>query len=150
MAQTLVPNGSAVNFGFTSTAGDYGLTDAGGVLKGYLLQNAGTGSKSDVESVRVLQGDIVSENFYDRRNTATLTFVISAAGRAAAIASSTVAPWAPGSFVSITACASNPDLVSNNWVVEEGGAEITQDVTKSAEIKLPLRRRVGITAAQSA
>jgi hypothetical protein len=149
MTQTLQGNGVAVVFGFNTTAGDYGITDSGAVLKGFMLQNLSEGVQTDLESVRALNGDVVSENFYDKRNKATLTFVISAAGRAAAIVACTVAPWSPGNFVNVTVCASNPDMVSASWVIEEGGPEITQDVTKSAEIKIPLRRRVNITAAQS-
>lgn len=150
MSQTLVGVGIAVNFGFVSTANDFGLTDAASILKGWMLQNVGVGGKSEMESVRYLQGDVASENYYDYKNEASLMFVISAAGLAAARTASSGTPFKPGTFISITACASQPDMVATNWIVTEAGPEITGDVTKSAEIKLPLRRRAGITAAQSA
>jgi hypothetical protein len=145
---TLVQNGAAVNFGFISTAGDYGLTDSGGILKGYLLQNATHAIEGEREAVKALQGDDVSHSHTNIHRKGTLKFVISAAGRAASIASSVLAPWGPGSFVVVTACASQPDLVGT-WECQSG-AEIVGDITKSAEITIPIEKYVNITSASPA
>ena len=145
---TLVPNGAAVNFGFNSTAGDFGLTDSGGTLKGYLLQNVTHAIEGEREEVKALAGDAVSHNHSNIHRKATLKFVISSTGRAAAIASSVLNPWGPGSFAVITACASQPDVVGT-WECQSG-AEIVGDITKSAEITIPIERYVNITAASPA
>lgn len=143
-----VQNGTPINFGFTATTGDKGITSSGFVLTGHLLQNADYEAGADKEEVRVLQGDVVARNWYDIHTKATLRVVIAAASKAAAITATTLANLQPGSFINITACASHPDLVGTNWEVQ-GGAKCVGDVTKSAEITIPLEKRAGITAAQS-
>lgn len=146
MPQSLVPNGIAVNFGFVSTSNDYGITQTS--LTGWLLQSADYETGADNESVRVLQGDIVSRNWYDIHTKGNLRLVIaSATGRASARTATTLAAFQPGTIISITACASHPDLVATNWEVQPG-AKIAGDITKSAEITIPLEKRAGITAAQ--
>ena len=146
---TLVSTGASVNFGFNSTNGDFGLTDSGGILKGYLLQNVTSAIEGEREEVKALQGDAVSHNHSNIHRKATLKFVISSSlGRTAAITSSVLAPWGPGSFAIITACASQPDLVGT-WECQSG-AEIVGDITKSAEITIPIERYVNITAASPA
>jgi hypothetical protein len=147
MANTLVPNGIAVNFGFTSTSGDYGITAT--TLTGWLLQSADYETGADKEDIRSLQGDIVARNWYDLHQKANLRLFISAAGRAAAIAATTLASLTPGTIISITHCASHPDLVATNWEVV-GSAKIAGDITKSAEVTLPMEKRSGITAVQPA
>jgi hypothetical protein len=149
MSQTLVPNGIAVNFGFKSTSSDYGITDSGTVLKGFLLQNTDYETGADVESVRVLQGDIVSRNWYDLHKKCSLVFVIAGTGIAASITSTSISPFTPGTIISITACASHPELVATTWEMQSG-AKITGDTTKSAMLTIPMEIRPGITAAQSA
>ena len=146
MAQTLVPNGIAVNFGFVSTSSDYGITQT--TLTGWLLQNADYETGADKEEVRAPQGDQVSHNWYDLHTKGSLRLVIaSATGRATARTSTTLAAFTPGTIISITACASHPDLVATNWECQ-AGAKIVGDITKSAEITIPLEKRAGITAAQ--
>ena len=149
MSQTLVPNGIAVNFGFQSTSSDYGITDSGAILKGWLLQSADYETGADKEDIRSLQGDIVARNWYDLHQKANLRLFISAAGRAAAIAATTLASLTPGTIISITHCASHPDLVASNWEVV-GSAKIAGDITKSAEVTIPMEKRPGITAVQPA
>jgi hypothetical protein len=147
MSQTLVPNGIPVNFGFKSTSSDYGITQT--VLTGYLLQSADYETGADVEDVRALQGDKVSRNWYDLFTKASLRLIIAAtASRSAAITATTLSPFQPGTIISITACASHGDLVGTNWECQPG-AKIAGDITKSAEITIPLEKRPGITAAQS-
>ena len=147
MSQTLVPNGIPVNFGFKSTAGDYGIT--GTPFTGYLLQNVNYETGADVEDVRALQGDKVSRNWYDLHKKGTFVFVIAAAaGRASAITATALAAFLPGTILVVTACASHPDLVAANLECQ-AGAKIVGDITKSAELTVPVEIRAAITAAQS-
>jgi hypothetical protein len=146
MSQTLVPNGIPVNFGFQATSTDHGITQT--VLTGFLIQSADYETGADKEDVRMLQGDIVSRNWYDLHDKANLRLVIAAASRAAAVTATTRSPFTPGTIISITACASHPDLVATNWECQPG-TKIVGDVTKSAEITVPLEKRPAITAAQS-
>ncbi len=146
MSQTLVGNGLAVNFGFKATSSDNGLTCTG--LTGLLVQRSSRKTAADVEQVRFLQGDVGSENYYNLHDEADLTFVISASGKGAAITATSLSSFTPGTIINITACAASPDLVGSNWIVQPG-AEIPQEITKSAELTLPLKRFPNITAAQS-
>ncbi len=148
MSQSLVGNGIAVNFGFKSTLSDYGVTDSGAVLKGFLLQNVDYENGADVESVRSLQGDIASRNWYDLHKKGTFAFVIAGTGIAASITSTSLSPFTPGTILSITACASHPDLVSTHLELQSGG-KIVGDITKSAMLTIPFEIRANITAAQS-
>lgn len=138
--------GTAVNFGFVSTSSDGGLTCTG--LTGFLLQRSSLKTAADVEQVRALQGDVVSENYHNDHDEADLTFVISAAGIAASITATALANFRPGSIIAITACASNPDLVNSYWICQPG-AEIPQEITKSAELRIPLKKYTNITAVQT-
>lgn len=147
MAQSLKGLGIAVNFGFAATSTDNGITCTG--LTGFLTQRTTRKTAADVEQVRILQGDVASENYYNLHDEADLTFVISAAGKAAAITATSLASFKPGTIISITACASSPDLVATNWIVQ-AGAEIPQEITKSAEIRLPLKSYPLVTAVQGA
>ena len=148
--QTLVANGVPVNFGFTSDGTNQGLADAGAVLSGWLLQSADYETGADKEDIRSLQGDIVSRNFYDIHTKSSLRlFISSVAGRAATIASTTLTVLTPGVILNITKCASHPDLIGTNWEIQTG-AKIAGDVTKAAEITIPLEKRPGITQTQPA
>ena len=147
--QTLVPNGTPVNFGFTSDGSNQGLADSGAILSGWLLQSVDYETGADVESVRVLQGDIVSRNWYDLHRKASLRLFITGTGRAAAITNTTLNALTPGIILNITKCASHPDLVATNWEIV-GSAKITGDITKSAEITIPIEKRPGITTSQAA
>ena len=138
-------NGTAVNFGFI---GANGLTCS--AING-ILQTADHSNEADKDEVRTALGDIVSRNWYDLHNKATLEFVITGATNsiAAALAATTLASLTPGTIISITACASDPDLVATNWEVMSGAA-IKKGNTNSARLTIPLEKRAGITAAQPA
>jgi hypothetical protein len=139
-------NGIPVNFGFVATSSDHGLTATN--LTGHLLQSGDYEDGADKEEVRALQGDIVARNWYDSHTKANLRLVIASTTKALAITATTLANFKAGTIISITACASHPDLVATNWEVQ-AGTKIAGDVTKSAELTIPLEKRAGITAAQS-
>lgn len=143
-----VQNGTPVNFAFVATSGDKGMTSTGFAFTGHLMQSVDYEAGADKEEVRALAGDIVSRNWYDLHTKASFRAVIAAASKSAAITATTLANAQPGSFIAITACASHPDLVGTNWEVQPG-AKIVGDVTKSAEITVPVEKRAGITAVQS-
>ncbi len=143
-----VQNGTPVNFAFVQTSTDFGMTSTGFVFTGHLMQSVDYEAGADKEEVRALKGDIVSRNWYDAHTKGSFRAVIAAASKAAAIAATTLANVQAGAFIAITACASHPDLVGTNWEVQSG-AKIVGDVTKSAEITVPVEKRAGITAAQS-
>lgn len=143
-----VQNGTPVNFAFVATSGDKGMTSTGFAFTGHLMQNLDYETGADKESVRALGGDIVANNWYDLHTKASFRAVIAAASKAAAITATTLSNVQPGSFIAITACASHPDLVGTNWEVQ-AAAKVVGDVTKSAEITVPVEKRAGITAAQS-
>ena len=153
MSQTLVPNGIPVNFGFTASGGNYGITDGGAIMTGWLLQSADYETGADKEEVRALQGDIYARNWYDIHRKANLRLFITGTGRANAIANTTLGAFpngalTPGVIITITACASHPDLVATNWEVQSG-TKIAGDITKSAEITVPLERHANITTSQA-
>lgn len=136
-------NGTAVNFSFKSTSSDSGLTCTG--LTAFLLQSADYEDGAEKEEVRGIGGDIVARNWYDSHSKASLRFVIAADTKANAV-TATVLKTA-GTIISITACASHPALVATNWEVQSG-TKITGELTKSAELTIPLEKRAAITAAQ--
>jgi hypothetical protein len=143
-----VQNGTPVNFAFVATSGDKGITSTGFALTGHLLQSVDYETGADKEEVRALGGDVVSRNWYDLHTKGSFRAVIAAASKSAAITATTLASVQPGSFIVITACASHPDLVGTNWEVQ-AAAKITGDISKSAEITIPVEKRAGITAVQS-
>lgn len=147
MAQTLKGLGFAVNFGFQATSSDGGVVNAS--LTGFFLQSSELKMDADVESVRFLQGDIGSQNYYNQTEDATLTFTISASSRVNAIAATSLkTSFAPGVIIPITASASSPDLVNSYWIIQPGST-IPQEITKSAEFRLILKWVPNITAAQT-
>lgn len=147
IAQTLVSNGIAVSFGFVSDGTNYGITDSGAILTGYLLQSLDNETGADVERVKALQGDDVSHNWFDIHQKAQLRLFITGTGRANARANTTLSSLTPGVILNITACASNPDLIATNWEIQ-AGTKIAGDITKSAEITIPLEKRAAITTSQ--
>jgi hypothetical protein len=159
MSQSLVGLGIAVNFGFASTAGDYGVTDTavttganGGtnttMMNGWLLQKSSLKTAADVETIRGLQGDTMAQNYYDLHHEASLTFVIAASSKSGAKTASVLTNLQPGTIINISACASSPGLQNSTWIVQPG-VEIPQEITKSAEITLPIKRFGNITGAQT-
>lgn len=139
-----VQNGTPVNFSFVSTSSDGGLTCTG--LTAMLLQSADYEDGADKEEVRGAGGNIVSRNWYDPHLKASLRFVVAASSKANAITATALKT--AGTIISITACASLPELVASTWEVQ-AGTKVTGDVTKSAELTIPLEKRAGITAVQS-
>jgi hypothetical protein len=137
-------NGTAVNFGYTGAGG---ITITG--IAGTLLQSSDLSAEADKDEVRQLQGDIVSRNWYDQHYKATLEWVVSGTGIAVAITNSTIAPVTPGTIIVISACASQPDLVATNWECMSG-ASAKKSVTGQTRFSVPVEKRAGITAAQSA
>jgi hypothetical protein len=154
MAQTLVPNGIPLNFAFTTDGTHYGIADSGGILSGWLLQSTDYEAGADKEDIRALSGDVYSRNWYDIHRKASLRLFITGSGRANAIANTTLGAFpdgtlTPGVLLTITKCPSHPDLVATNWEIQSG-TKIAGDVTKSAEITIPLERRPNITSSQAA
>ncbi len=143
-----VQNGTPVNFSFVATSSDGGMTSTGYVFTGYLMQGVDYEAGADKEEVRGPGGDIKSRNWYDDHTKASFRAVIAAASKAAAITATTLANARAGAFIVVTACASHPDLVATTWEVQSG-TKITGDVTKAAEITVPVEKRAGITAVQS-
>lgn len=143
-----VQNGTPVNFSFVVTSSDGGMTSTGLAFTGHLMQSVDYEAGADKEEVRGPNGDIKSRNWYDDHTKASFRSVIAGASKAAAITATTLANARAGNFIVVTACASHPDLVGTNWEVQSG-AKITGDVTKSAELTVPVEKRAGITAAQS-
>ena len=132
-------NGTAVNFGFTGSLGM-----ACTALKG-VLQNADQSAEADKEEVRSGVGDIIVRAWYDQHYKVNLEFVISVAtGIADTVTATTLANLTPGVIISITACASMPDLVATTWEVQSG-AKIVGSNTTSKRLSVPLEKRAGIT-----
>ena len=148
MSNSLVGLGYAVNFGFKATTTDHGVTAT--PFTGMLLQRGTLKTSGELERIRYLQGDVASENYYGQETELELMFVIGASGLAAAITATKLsAAFTAGTILAISACASSPDWVSAYWIVQYG-AEIPQEITKSAEIRIPLKLVPNITAAQGA
>lgn len=138
-------NGTAVNFGFTGTNG---LTCS--AING-ILQTTDHSVEADKDEVRSGTGDIVNRNWFDQHNKGNLEFVITGATNslAAALAATTLANLSPGVIISITACASDPDLVATNWEVQSG-ATIRKANNNAARLIVPVEKRAGITASSPA
>lgn len=137
MAATV--NGTPVNFSFQSAAG-ITVTE----LTGVLLQNASYKKNSNRTLVKGGDGDRVTSIHNDRFNSATLKWVVSGTSLALAITNTTLQQ--PGNFVTITACASMPDLVSPTlkWEVITGEVSGANDGVK--EISLDIEYAAGIQA----
>jgi hypothetical protein len=139
-------NGLPVNFGYTSTLG---IAITG--ISGTLLQSVEQSKAADKESARSPQGDIVSNNWYDIHDEATLEWVVSdTAHISAAVAATTLAGLAPGVIMVISACPSRPDMVATNWEVQSGARIIVGGNTDAAKISVPIQKRAGITAVMPA
>jgi hypothetical protein len=138
-----VQNGTAVVFAYTGTNG---ITISG--ISGTLLQSAEQSAEADHEDTRSGAGDIIARSWYDQHRKATLEWVVTGTGLANAIVNRTLASLTPGAIISITACASQPDLVATNWEVmssKDAGSN-----TSSGKISVQVEKRAGITAAASA
>jgi len=113
------------------------------------LQSADEAVEADKEEIRSGVGDVVSRNWYDQHTKCSLEAVISSTGIAAALAATVLAGLTPGTIISITACASMPDLVATTWEVQSGSA-IKGTNVNAKRLTIPVEKRAGITAAQSA
>lgn len=149
-------NGLAVNFGFASTTNGITITE----LTGVLIQSADQTASAECEVTRGGTGAEVTHAWYNDHDEATLEFVItSATGTGTAITNTALALVRPGSFATITACASMPGLTADNaqtmftsaptkWEVQSG-PKLTKTNTSSAKVSIPLRRYTSITAIAS-
>jgi hypothetical protein len=132
--------GTAVNFGFTGTNGITGLAT------GQLLQSVDHTRQADVEDIRDADGDVAARVFYNPNDALTLEVIVTGTGLAAAITNTTL--QTAGTIISITACASAPDLVATNWVVES--ARLAGSNVDAKRITLQLKKNASVTAAASA
>lgn len=131
-------NGTAVNFGFTGTNG---ITISG--LSGVLLQSVERSKQADCEVVRNAVGDEVMHGWYNVHDEATLEWIVTGTSLAAAVTNTTL--QTPGTIVSITACASDPDLVATSWEVQSG-VKVSGSNTNAKRISLPIKKFTNITA----
>jgi hypothetical protein len=136
-------NGTAVNFGFLTTVN--GITITG--ISGTLLQSADHMAKADVEIVRDGTGAEVVHAHYNDHDEATLEWIITGSGLAAAITNTALIR--PGAFVVITACASMPQLIATTWEARDG-VKISGTNTNSKRFSLPITKYPGVTAVASA
>lgn len=130
-------NGTPVNFGFQGTNG---ITITG--VSGTLLQSADQQAVADVEVTRDGLGKEVTHGWYNDHDEATLEWVITGSGLAAAITNTTL--LRPGAFVSITACTSQPGLVGT-WEAQTA-IKISGTNTTSKKFTLPIKLLSGISA----
>ncbi|HEV2210856.1 MAG TPA: hypothetical protein VG167_18945 [Verrucomicrobiae bacterium] len=150
----MLNNGIPVNFGFTGTGG---ITCASaGTL---YLQNADESVEADKEDIRGGLGDILARVWFDQHLKATLECIISGTGIANAVDKTSLVgtvtggvtgpSLTPGTLLSITACASMPDLVLTTWEVMPG-TSIKGSNTTAKRMTLQLEYRAGITAVAAA
>lgn len=132
-------NGTPVNFTFQSAAG-ITITEISGIL----LQHADYKKNSTRVLVKSGTGDRVTSAHSDFMTSATLRWVVTGANLAATLTNTTLV--AVGSFVTITACATLPDIVSasNKWEVISGQVNGENDGVK--EITLEIEYAAGIQA----
>lgn len=138
--------GSVVcNFGFETTTN--GITMSGTGIGTFTPQSASHSKQASVEEVKSAAGETVQRAFYDFSEDATLEYMVSGSTIADAKTQATIP--APGTIVSITACASMPSIIATNWVVEPG-VSIGGSNTDFKRVSLPLKKHAGITAASTA
>ena len=121
MSLPLAQNGVPVTIGWPG-----GLTissSIGGAISTYLITQSVDKSQ---EAERVLvhdeAGNRVGSNWIDWYTKVTMKFVVKGAGLAQlqAVVYPLIASITPGSFLSITVCASQPDLVGASYEVQNG------------------------------
>ncbi len=148
-------NGLAVNFAFASTSNGITITE----LTGVLIQSADQSAVADCEVTRGALGAEVTHAWYNDHDEATFRFVItSATGTATAITNTALALLRPGSFATITACASMPGLAADNastmysaptkWEVQSS-PKLTKTNTTSAALDISVKRFTSISAIAS-
>jgi hypothetical protein len=132
--------GTPCNFGFTGTDGIAATEFTGKII----LQSADHEMTSDEEQIRDATGALVTRNFYNPGDKATLEYIPTGAAISNAV-TNTALP-AIGAIINITACASMPSLQKSNWVVVPGG-RISGSNTAAKKITLNLEAYSEITAA---
>ena len=130
--------GTPVNFGFATTTN--GITITG--ISGFLLQSAASSSTADEAQVRDGIGAFTTRTFYNPGAKATLNATVTGSDTAAAITNT--AKQSIGGLLVISACASSPDLVATNWVID--GCDIDQKNTDFAHLSFQLSKHAGITS----
>jgi hypothetical protein len=132
-------NGTAVNFGFQGTNG---ITISG--LAGTLLQNADLSNKADSEITRDGQGAEVVNAWYNFHKEATLEWIPTSGTLSVAITNCALSALTPGTFISISACTSMPELVGNWQVMSD--AKHSKSNTTSSKLSVPISLKGGVTA----
>jgi hypothetical protein len=146
-------NGVAVNFGFSGAAtADKSSGIAITELKGVLLQSAEQTKASDMDTARSGQGDEIAHGHYNFHDEATIEYIVAGTAIGDGVTSGTAVfnsvPPLAGTFVTITACASQPDLVTSKWEVQPG-AKVVGSNTNFKRMTVPIKRYANITAAAS-
>lgn len=139
----LTQNGTPVNFTFQSAAG-ITITEQAGIL----LQSASYKKNANRTLVKDGNGDRTSSLLNDKFNSATLEWVIK--GTSLSDALTNTALLAPGSFVTITACATLPEIVSasNKWEVLSGN-EVKGTNENAKTVTMEIEYAVNIQAVAS-
>lgn len=135
--------GTAVNFGFTGTDGIAEATILTGKI---LLQSIEYSKAADEEQAKSAVGALVSRNFYNAYEKATLEYEIGTDTLSNARTASTVP--APGTILDITACADLPDLIASNWVVV-GEPKISGTASGPKRVTINLEQHAGVTGVAS-
>ena len=127
-----VINGTPVNFTFQSAAG-ITITQISGIL----LQSASYQKPTKRTLVQDGNGNRTTSAHTDPITSAKLKWKVSGTGLANAITNTTL--QARGNFVTITACASMPELVSaNGWEVVGGEVSGTNEDVKEISLEIEL------------
>ncbi len=135
--------GTAVNFGFASTANGATITNFTGILQSAKLTMDG-----DVEETKDGDGDLAAETHYNASVKAELEIVVTGASIAAAITNSAIGTnGAKGTFLTISACVGMPELVATSWRIMESSH--SKSNTTSSRLNFSLVKHAGVTAVAS-
>ncbi len=139
-------NGTAVNFGFHGT----NTIAAPVAFSGrFILQSGDVAQGATNERTMDEVGNVVVSAWMDFHQKATLEWVVKGTGLGDSLTGSTIATLTPGTFVSISACTSMPDLVGSTWeTVSE--PKISGSNTSAKKVSLSLEKRAGITGLAAA
>lgn len=132
--------GVPISFGFSGTDGIAATPFTGKII----LQSAEYSDTADEEQVRDAAGALCNRNFYNPGSKAQLEYIVT--GATIAAARTNTALQAPGTIISITACADIPALVKTNWIVV-GEPKVSGSNTSGKRVTLNLEAHAGITAA---
>lgn len=133
-------NGTAVNFTFQSAAG-ITITE----ITGILLQSASYKKNANRTLVKDGNGDRTSSLLNDKFNSATLEWVVEGSSLSAALTNTALR--APGAFITITACATLPEIVdaTKQWEVLPG-CEIKGTNENAKTVTMEIEYAVNIQA----